>query len=107
MIFSTSGNDTINLCHGGSLLQAALAKANTDRKILQPALQLHGSLLGRHDRQLGHKFTTLAFHSLYIGTGSKGRHLNALHMTDNVQTLPSNGAGRAQDRYTFYHKLTP
>ena len=60
-----------------------------------------------HHGQLRAELPALLGQALDAGTGSQCTHANLRVFSDNVQALPPDGTGRAQNTDAIYHMLTP
>ena len=101
------GNDTIRPWNGRRCNQSILAPGDLGFFTGQRRLQFLRRLPGCHYRQLRVELAALLCHQLHIGSSGQRCNLNLLEVFNDIQALPSNGTGTAQNAYTFHHFISP
>ena len=101
------GDDAVGIGHGGRFQQTCLSPADPDGQIVDGICQLLGSFRSGHNSQLRTEPAALIRHPFHIGTGCQCRYPNLRAAADNIQALPADGAGAAQNTDGFDHIRSP
>ena len=97
------GDDAVRFRQRGRFQQTLLPPVYPDGKVFNPGLQLFCCFLRSHDRKGRPESAALLGHSLHTGSRGKRRHPQSGQAADNIQALPSDGAGGAENTDTFDH----
>ena len=103
------GDNAVGFLQRRRFHQTRLTEVYPDRQTFYSFRQRLSGFLRCHDGELRGKLPALLRHPLHVGSGGERRYPDAGQTADNVQALPADGAGGAENTDTLHHRplLTP